>query len=155
VNVFYIHAPDDSIPSQEWLPVVDELYKVGVFKRFGLSNFYPEDVQDIYDYCKQKGYVLPSVYQGSYNPVARKLEEKLLPTLKKLGISFYAYSPIAGGFLTKTRQQFEEQRDIGRFAKMQQYKTLYLKESYLDALGEWERMAKEEGCAPAELAYRW
>jgi aflatoxin B1 aldehyde reductase len=40
--------------------------------------------------------------------VARKQEEVLFPTLRKLGIAFYAYSPIAGGFLTKTKKDIED-----------------------------------------------
>ena len=85
----------------------------GFFKRFGLSNFKAEDVQKVYDICKEKSYPLPEVYQGNYSAVARKQEEVLFPTLRKLGISFYAYSPIAGGFLVKTKQQVLD--GAGRF----------------------------------------
>jgi aflatoxin B1 aldehyde reductase len=42
--------------------------------------------------------VLPSVYQGNYNAVSRNGEDALFPLLKKNKISFYAYSPAAGGF---------------------------------------------------------
>lgn len=159
VDIFYIHAHDVTIPIETWIPVVDELYKDGVFKRFGLSNFFPEDVQAVYDYCKKHNYVLPNVFQGNYNPVARRQDKELFPLLKKLGMAFYAYSPIAGGFLTKTKQGLLEERDAGRFAEGKPasgiYRSLYLKPSYLDALAEWEQIAKDEGCSRAELAYRW
>ena len=78
-----------------------------------MSNYKVEDVQKVYDICKEKGYPLPEVYQGNYSAVARKQEEVLFPTLRKLGISFYAYSPIAGGFLVKTKQQVLD--GAGRF----------------------------------------
>lgn len=35
------------------------------------------------------------------------------------------------------------------------YHKLYVKDGYLDALAEWERIANEEGVSKAELAYRW
>lgn len=159
VDIFYIHARDTTIPIETWTPVVNELYKEGLFKRFGLSNFFPEDVQAVYDHCKKNGYVLPTVFQGNYNPVARRQDTELFPLLKKLGIAFYAYSPVAGGFLTKTKQQLIEGRDAGRFAGDRPvtsiYRTLYFKPSYLDALAEWEQIAKDEGVSKAELAYRW
>lgn len=159
VDIFYIHARDTTIPIETWTPVVNELYKEGVFKRFGLSNFFPEDVQAIYDHCKKNGYVLPTSFQGNYSPVARRQDTELFPLLKKLGISFYAYSPLAGGFLTKTKQQLIEAKDAGRFAGDRPvtsiYRTLYCKPSYLDALAEWEQIAKDEGVSRAELAYRW
>ena len=66
VDVFYIHAPDmENTPLEETLAGIDEVWKSGFFKRFGLSNFKAEDVQKVYDICKEKGYPLPSVYQGN------------------------------------------------------------------------------------------
>lgn len=50
--------------------------------------------------CKQNGYVLPTIYQGSYNPIDRNVTYELLPCLKHLNIGFYAYNPISGGVLS-------------------------------------------------------
>lgn len=72
-------------------------------------------------------------------------------------MSFYAYSPIAGGFLTKTKQDIQDKK--GRFDPDTplgaMYTTLYNKPSMLEALAEWESIANEEGIPKAELAYRW
>ena len=66
VDVFYIHAPDmEHTPLEETLEGVNEVYKSGFFKRFGLSNYKAEDVQKVYDICKEKRYPLPTVYQGN------------------------------------------------------------------------------------------
>lgn len=133
------------------------MYKTGVFARFGLSNFQAETVQQVYDYCKENDFVLPTVYQGNYSAVARKQDTLLFPLLRKLNIAFYAYSPIAGGFLTKTAQQVKD--GAGRFATDtfigQMYAGMYGKPTYLEALSEWEAIAKDVGCSRAELAYRW
>ncbi|KAF2267274.1 Aldo/keto reductase [Lojkania enalia] len=156
VDILYLHAPDKSTPIEETIEGINEVYKKGLFKRFGLSNFTAEEVQQVYDAAKSKGYVLPTVYQGNYNPVARKTETLLFPTLRKLGISFYAYSPIAGGFLTKTKQQIEE--GVSRFSEQAiggLYRRLYNKPSFLEALTEWNDIAEKEGVSKAELAYRW
>ncbi|KAK7063684.1 aldehyde reductase [Favolaschia claudopus] len=160
VDVFYIHAPDPSLELEDMLQGINEAHKAGRFKRFGLSNFKASDVQRVYEICKDKGYPLPSVYQGNYSAVARKQETELLPTLRKLGIAFYVYSPIAGGFLTKTAQQLREgSAEAGRFAKghrMQAlYGGMYNKPSYFKALELWEEAANQAGCSKAELAYRW
>ncbi|KAK8213475.1 hypothetical protein M8818_002777 [Zalaria obscura] len=157
VDVYYLHSHDESVPLEDTLAGINDVYKRGMFKRFGLSNYHAPDVQKVYDHCKEKGYPLPTVYQGNYNPVARKQEELLFPTLRKLGIAFYAYSPLAGGFLTKTKQQVLD--GAGRFdpsdflGKM--YSSMYARPSYLDALSQWHAIAKEEGCSTAALAYRW
>ena len=156
VDVLYIHAPDDSVPIEETLQGINEAYKQGWFRRFGLSNFTPEQVQKVYDVAKEKGYILPTVYQGNYSPVARHLETILFPLLRKLGIAIYVYSPLAGGFLTKTPADLDA--GAGRFNAQAiggMYSRLYDKPSLRAALGEWNAVAEAEGVSRAELAYRW
>jgi aflatoxin B1 aldehyde reductase len=108
-----MHAPDDCTPLSSTLAGVNEAYKKGYFSRFGLSNYRVEDVEAVYNHCNENGYVLPTVYQGNYSPVARKQDTLLFPTLRRLKIAFYAYSPLAGGFLTKTKEQVKQ--GAGRF----------------------------------------
>ena len=93
VDVYYLHSPD-VVPVEETLAGVNEVFKTGWFRRFGLSNFFAEDVQKIYDICEREGYVLPSVYQGDYSAIARKQEEELLPLLRRLGIVSCQFPPI-------------------------------------------------------------
>ncbi|KAF9921270.1 hypothetical protein FBU30_008728 [Linnemannia zychae] len=100
VDILYLHAPDYSVPYEETLEAINDLYKKGLFERFGLSNYSAWNVAMICEICKQKGYVLPSVYQGMYNPIARSVVKELLPCLKHYNIGFYAYNPISGGMLS-------------------------------------------------------
>lgn len=155
-DIFYLHAPDSSVSFEETLEGVNEAYKAGIFKRFGLSNFSAEQVEEVYNITKSKGWVVPTVYQGNYSAVARKIETLLFPTLRKLGMSFYAYSPIAGGFLVKTKEQILEGK--GRWSDKAVgglYQKLYGRPAYLEALSEWNAVAEKEGVSKAELAYRW
>ena len=39
VDLFYLHAPDHLTPIEESLSEVQKLYKAGLFKEFGLSNY--------------------------------------------------------------------------------------------------------------------
>lgn len=116
VDIFYVHAPDRTLPLSEWVPALHDLYKQGRFQRFGLSNFSPDEVREVHSYAASNGFVLPTVYQGNYNPVARGVEDTLFPVLRELKIVFYAYSPMAGGFLTKTRAALEEGSAQGRWS---------------------------------------
>lgn len=159
VDTYFLHSPDAETPLEETLSAINELYQAGKFKRFGLSNFLPEQVQEAYDVAKAKGWVLPTVYQGNYNPVARRIEADLFPVLRKLGIAFFAYSPLAGGFLTKTAEDVHNGAKGGRFDKEsrigQMYQKLYNKPSLLEALEKWERISDKSGISKAALAYRW
>ena len=74
---------------------MNELYKEGKFKRFGISNYTAWEVAEMVGICKANGYVAPTVYQGIYNAMHRGVEPELLPCLRKFGIAFYAFSPRA------------------------------------------------------------
>ncbi|SCU91209.1 LANO_0D11056g1_1 [Lachancea nothofagi CBS 11611] len=157
VNIFYLHSPDTETPLEETVDAIDALYKQGKFKKFGVSNFTPEDVKKIHAYCVSKNYVKPTVYQGNYNAVARTIETTLFPVLRELGMSLYAYSPIAGGFLAKTPEEVKE--GAGRFDQStfigQMYSSLYNRPSIMEALEQWGKIASKAGISNADLAYRW
>lgn len=91
VDVEYLHMPDRTTPFAETAAAMDEKYRQGKFKRFGLSNYTAAEVEEIVGICEAKGYVKPSVYQGQYNPIVRGGEKELFPVLRKHGIAFYAW----------------------------------------------------------------
>jgi aflatoxin B1 aldehyde reductase len=156
VDIFYIHGYDETWPLEPQLAGMDDAYKAGYFKRFGLSNWPADAVKKAYDICKKNNYPLPTVFQGNYNAISRRVEDELFPTLRELGIAFNAYSPIAGGFLTKTREQIA--KGGTRFDKDQIrgiYHTMYNRETFLDVLDDWHAIAKREGLSFSDLAYRW
>lgn len=153
-------AIDKTLKPADWAHEMDRLHKEGKFKRFGISNFTPAVTEELHAYCKAHGLVLPTVYQGNYNAVSRLVDTTLFPLLRRLDMAFYAYSAIAGGFLTKTRKALEEGSADGRFAAGDNrignlYRKFYLKPAMLDGLARWEELAKIQGVPQAELACRW
>ncbi|KAL2851051.1 NADP-dependent oxidoreductase domain-containing protein [Aspergillus pseudoustus] len=157
-DVYYIHAPDRRVPLETQLEAINELYQAGKIKRFGLSNYLPGEVEDVIRVAKEKNWVLPSVFQGNYSAVARHAETELFPILRQYGIQFYAYSPIAGGFLTKTVDQLlqgaQGRWDPSTFLGAL-YHRLYNKPSMLEGLKLWESISNDTGIPKVELAYRW
>lgn len=90
-NIYYLHMPVRTTPLEDTVAGINEAYKAGKFKRFGISNYTPEEVEQIVKICEEKGYVKPTVYQGQYNPIVRGGEKDLFPVLRKHKIAFYAY----------------------------------------------------------------
>ncbi|KAJ7239795.1 NADP-dependent oxidoreductase domain-containing protein [Mycena haematopus] len=99
INVLYLHAPDRSVPFVDIAREINELHKEGLIREFGLSNFFSWEVAEFYFIADKNGWVRPTVYQGVYNALERQAETELLPALKKFGIRFYGYSPLAGSIL--------------------------------------------------------
>ncbi|KAL8807989.1 MAG: hypothetical protein Q9200_004454 [Gallowayella weberi] len=173
IDLYYLHGPDVTTPIEETLSAIQELYAAGKFKRascslpfppksaaiFGISNYLAPDVQKIHDIQTASKSILPTVYQGNYNAVARRNELDLIPLLRKLNMSFYAYSPIAGGFLAKDMTQIKSNLSEGRFSGKslsgEMYQALYGKDAMYEALDAWNEIANAAGISTSALAYRW
>ncbi|XP_063798202.1 aflatoxin B1 aldehyde reductase member 2 isoform X2 [Pseudophryne corroboree] len=148
VHIFYLHAPDHQTPVEQTLAACQELYKEGKFKELGLSNYASWEVMEIYYICKQKNWVLPTVYQGMYNATTRQVETELLPCLRQLGIRFYAYNPLAGGLLTgryKYEDKDNEQAACRFFGNnwAEAYRNRYWKKHHFQAIDLVQRALEE------------
>lgn len=71
VDIFYLHAPDRSVPFVETLEEVNKLHKEGKFVEFGLSNFTAFEVAEIAILAAERGWVRPTIYQAVYNAISK------------------------------------------------------------------------------------
>ncbi|KAF2105138.1 Aldo/keto reductase [Rhizodiscina lignyota] len=160
VDMWYLHAPDRTTPVETTLKAADELYREGKFRRFGISNYMAWEVAQICELCEHNGWVKPVVYQGIYNGIHRTVEQELFPCLRKYGMAFYAYNPLAGGFLTdRYHRDVTEVEPGSRFdASRWQgkgYRARYWNDAYFDGLDLIREAAKKHGLTEAECALRW
>lgn len=155
VDVLYFHFPDRYTPIESALKATNELYKQGKIKEFGLSNYPAWLVVDIWHYCKEHGLIAPTIYQGMYNGLSRNVETELFPAIRKLGMRFYAFNPLAGGLLTGKHLNFDETPQAGRFSRLKSYRDRYWKRSFFDTVNFLSQECREVGIKPAEAAFRW
>jgi aflatoxin B1 aldehyde reductase len=158
--MWYLHAPDRSVPYEVTFKAVNDLYKEGYFKRLGISNYAAWEVAEIVGICKANGYIQPTAYQGIYNAIHRSVEPELLPCLRKFGISFYEFNPLAGGFFTGRYNSIDDIPEEGsRFdvkrTQGQNYRNRYWKEPYFIALGNIRAVAEKHNLTLTEVALRW
>jgi aflatoxin B1 aldehyde reductase len=95
------------------MKAVNDLYKEGKFKRLGISNYMAWEVAQIQELCRANDWVTPQVYQGVYNALHRSIEHELMPCLRKYGMAFYNYNPLAGGYLTDRYHREESNVEAG------------------------------------------
>ncbi|KAJ4291939.1 hypothetical protein N0V90_009837 [Kalmusia sp. IMI 367209] len=159
VDIMYLHSPDRTTPWEVTAKAMDEQFRLGKFKRFGLSNYTAEEVEEICQVCDKNGWNKPSVYQGRYNAIIRSGEEQLWPTLRKWGISFYAYSPSAAGMFSGNVNANSVDVAGSRWDKNtrlgQAYEQAYLKPELIEAAGRVADMAKAAGIGGHDVALRW
>jgi len=160
VDMWYLHAPDHQTPYEETLSEVNKLYNEGYFKRFGISNYSAWETAQLCEICIRNGWKKPDVYQGVYNAIHRAVEPELFPCLRYYGIIFYAFNPVAGGYLTDRYQRDTTDHEEGsRFDPNRQqgasYRKRYWNDTFFDALDIIRPVAKKLGITTAEAALRW
>ena len=155
VDLFYLHSPDNDTPLEQTLEACARLHDAGKFRRLGLSNYAAWQVADAHHICRRRGWPVPEVYQGMYNAVTRDVEPELLPCLRYLGMSFYAYNPLAGGLLTGRYVGAAALPASGRFHDMANYRPRYWQRSYLTAMAGVREACAAAGVRMTTAALAW
>lgn len=155
LDILYLHFPDPSTPFEESLEACNELYKAGKIKELGISNHPAWLVAAAYNICKNNGWILPTVYEGLYNPLSRLAEGELKECLEHYNIRFYAYNPLAGGLLTYKYSSEHREVESGRFKNRPNYKDRYLIDSFFEASDLIKEKCKEYDISIIEATYRW
>lgn len=159
VDIFYLHAPDRSVPFEETIQACDEMYREGKFKQLGLSNYAAWEVAEIWQIANERNYVKPTIYQAMYNAITRSIEDELIPCCRKYGIDVVIYNPLAGGILSG-RYKSTEVPTEGRFAETDpriggMYRDRYFKDTNFRALRLIEPVAAKYNLSLLEIAFRW
>ena len=148
IDLYYQHRVDPSVPIEETVGAMSRLVEQGKVRFLGLSEASPATVRRAHA-------VHPiAALQSEFSLLYRVEAEETLPTLRELGISFVAYSPLGRSLLTGSTRTAAEipaddrRRDHPRFQDENLQKNLDLLKPLLD-------MAKQKGCTPGQLALAW
>ncbi|OMP83500.1 Aflatoxin B1 aldehyde reductase member 3 [Diplodia seriata] len=160
LDMWYLHGPDRSVPFEDTLREVNKLHQEGYFARLGISNYQAWEVAQMCEICRANGWIQPTVYQGLYNAFHRKVEEELVPCLRRYGIALYVFNPLAGGFLTSRYHRDQKEFAEGeRFdPKRWQGKLFhgrYWNDPMWEALEGLRPVAKKHGITEVQCALRW
>jgi len=94
IDLYYQHRLDPETPIEETVGAMAELVKAGKVRYIGLSEANPETI------ARAHAVHPVSALQTEYSLWTRDVEADILPTVRKLGIGFVAYSPLGRGFLS-------------------------------------------------------
>ncbi|KAF7713147.1 Aldo/keto reductase family protein [Penicillium ucsense] len=158
VDIFYLHAPDRSVPFAETLEEVNKLHKEGKFVQLGLSNYTAFEVAEIVTTCAERGWVRPTIFQAMYNAITRNIETELVPVCRRYGIDIVIYNPLAGGLFSgkyKTKDVPAEGRYSDKHGTGNNYRNRYFRDANFEALSLIEPVVEKHGLTLIETALRW
>ncbi|MBD8848369.1 MULTISPECIES: aldo/keto reductase [Priestia] len=148
IDLYYQHRVDPNVPIEETVGAMADLVKEGKVRYLGLS----EAEADI---IRRAHAVHPiSALQTEYSLWSRDIEEEILPTVKELGITHVAYSPLSRGFISGELRRFEDlaSDDIRRHLPRFQGDNF---QKNVDIVEKLKEVAKEKNVTISQLAIAW
>lgn len=148
IDLYYQHRVDPETPIEETVGAMTELVRAGKVRYLGLSEAAPETIR------RAHATHPISALQTEYSLWSRDPEEKILPTVRELGIGFVPYSPLGRGFLTgKIKSPSDLAPDDWRNASPRFQGENFQRN--LDLVAKIEAIAAQKRCTPSQLALAW
>jgi aryl-alcohol dehydrogenase-like predicted oxidoreductase len=148
IDLYYQHRVDPTVPIEDTVGAMKRLIEQGKVRYIGLCEAAPATVRRAHR-------IHPlTALQSEFSLLYRVEAEEMLPTLRELGISFVAYSPLGRSWLTGRVESLadipadDRRRDHPRFQDAHFARNLELVQRI-------EPIAKEKNCTPGQLALAW
>jgi aryl-alcohol dehydrogenase-like predicted oxidoreductase len=148
IDLYYQHRIDPTVPIEETVGAMSGLVRSGKVRYLGLSEAAPATIRRA-----QRVHPIAAL-QTEYSLWSREPEELLLPTVRELGITLVAYSPLGRGFLAGRFRRIDDlaandwRRGAPRFQKENFEKNLVL----VDRI---RTLAAQKSCTPSQLVLAW
>jgi len=145
IDLLYLHFPDPAVPIEDTVGAMAEAVGAGKVAHLGLSNVTAEQTR------RAHGVHPIAAVQYEYSLWRREAEAELLPSLRELGISLVAWSPLGAGFLAGAMNAPAE----GDFRQNNPRFTGENLTANQDRFAPLLDLAREIGATPAQLALSW
>jgi aryl-alcohol dehydrogenase-like predicted oxidoreductase len=149
VELYLAHEFDPDVPLPEIIGAFEQARADGAVGAYGVSNFTAAQL----DGALAAG--APSAIQNSYSLLARQQEQDVLALCAKGGVSYLAFSPLAGGWLTGKYRRGEPFPAGSRMTQRPEPYREFVREPIFDALDRLAAIAADRGISMGGLALAW
>ena len=148
IDLYYQHRVDPKVPIEDTVGAMSRLVEAGKVRFLGLSEAAPPTIRR-----GHKVHPLAAV-QLEYSLLYRVEAEQTLPTLRELGISLVAYSPLGRSLLTGQVHKVADIPEDDRRRHHPRFEERNL-ERNVEFVRRVEQLARDKGCTPGHLVLAW
>ncbi len=148
IDIYQMHHVDRLTPWEEIWQAMEVLVQQGKVLYVGSSNHAGWHIARANEVARSRHFFGLVSEQSLYNLVARTIELEVIPACEAYGMGLIPWSPLYGGLLGGALQKAKE----GRRASEEQQKRI---QELLPKLEAWERLCRELGEQPADVALAW
>jgi voltage-dependent potassium channel beta subunit len=156
IDLYQCHRYDESTPLEETCRVMDDLVRAGKILYWGTSEWTADQIAHATSLCRAEGWAPPASNQPQYSALYRRVERRVLPVCRDLGVGNVVWSPLAMGVLTGKYASASDLPEGSRAAgEGRGFMEAYLRQETLDAVASLRPVADEAGCSLSQLALAW
>lgn len=155
IDLYQIHAWDDSTPLEETLSALDDLVASGKVLYIGCSNFTAWQIEKSIRVSEREGFARFDCLQPQYSLIVRDIEHEILPVCREEGVGVIPWSPLAGGFLTGKYSRDEAPPEGTRMGDWSDTWERHATEEKFSVVDKVVEIAKDRGKEPAQVALNW
>ena len=100
VDLYQIHAWDQTVPMEETLRALEDIVRSGRARYVGVSNWAAWQIAKAVGIAERNGWSKFVSDQAYYTLAGRDLEREIIPMLSSEGLGLMVWSPLAGGLLS-------------------------------------------------------
>jgi aryl-alcohol dehydrogenase-like predicted oxidoreductase len=153
IDLYQIHAPDETVPIADTLGALDDLVKAGKVREIGCSNFSAAQLREAAAAVKPGAARFVSV-QNYYSMLHREPEAEVLPECARQGLAFLPYFPLESGLLTGKIRRGQEIPQGTRLSDSGT-QTRFVNDQRLEIVEKLIAYAEERGHTLLDLAFSW
>lgn len=154
IDLYQIHRFDFTTPLEETLEALDSLVRAGKVRYLGASSMAAWQFHKALNLQRENGWHRFVSMQNHYNLIYREEEREMIPLCLDQGVGLIPWSPLARGFLAGNRTK--NGTDPTTRAKTDEFaKNMYYRDYDFEVLDAVEKVAKNRGASPAQVACAW
>jgi aryl-alcohol dehydrogenase (NADP+) len=155
IDLYQIHRWDYTTPIEETLEALDSLVRAGKVRYLGASSMAAWQFSKALYTAKAHGWQRFVSMQNHYNLIYREEEREMIPLCIDQGVALIPWSPLARGFLEGNRTREPGAGPTKRAQTDQMARGLYFHDNDYEVATAVQKIAKERGVTPTQLACVW
>ncbi len=149
VELYLAHEYDPDVPLAETMAAFEQARADGTIGGYGVSNFTASQL------AGALAVGAPSAVQNSYSLLVRQAEQDVLALCAERDVSYLAFSPLAGGWLTGKYRRGEPFPAGSRMTQRPEPYQEFVSGQIFDALDRLAAIAADRGISLGGLALAW
>ncbi len=155
IDLYYVHIHDERVDPEDLALTLDGFVRSGKVRHVAASNFPAWRLMQALAVAERRGSPPFVALQALWHPVARDVEDELVPLCRDQGLGLLSWSGLAGGLLSGKYRRGAERPPDARVSDARDEWSGIDQERAFDLVDVLDEIAGVRGATVAQVALAW